>query len=78
MRDVNLRINYARRFALCLIGPAIVFVLVSLVGALVSYLMAPERPNVGTYADSLSPSAPRLSVSLLPSLRPGLWLGLQF
>jgi hypothetical protein len=50
----------------------------SLVGAVVTYLMAPERPNVGKYADGPPPGTPRLSFSLLPSARPGLWLGVGF
>ena len=38
MRDVNLRISYPRRYALALLGPAIVFLLISLVAALVHKL----------------------------------------
>lgn len=38
MRDVNLRISYTRRYTLCLLGPAIVFLFIALVAGLVHKL----------------------------------------
>ena len=38
MRDVNLRISYARRYALCLLAPTILFGVITLVAGLVHHL----------------------------------------